>query len=71
MALSACVMVGDANKWVDDLAEKVKSLKVSSGLDKDANLGPLISPESKERVIKIIKNSKNEGARVVIDGTNY
>ncbi|KAK4766334.1 hypothetical protein SAY87_007976 [Trapa incisa] len=43
MALGTVVFVGDSKLWEEKLVERAKSLKVNSGLDPDADLGPLLA----------------------------
>jgi len=70
MALSAAVFVGEANNWIPELVERAKKLKVASGACPGADLGPVISPESKARIHKIIQSAIDEGAQVILDGRN-
>jgi malonate-semialdehyde dehydrogenase (acetylating)/methylmalonate-semialdehyde dehydrogenase len=70
MAVSVGVLVGDANQWIPDIVEKAKSLKVSAGTDKDADLGPLISTQAKKRVEGLIEEGVKEGAKLELDGRN-
>ena len=39
-----------------------------SGNDPKSDLGPLISPASKERVCSLIESGKQQGAEVLLDG---
>lgn len=41
-----------------------KQLKVSAGMEAGADLGPLISPEAKERVCSLVQSGVEEGAKV-------
>ena len=41
-----------------------KQLKVSAGMEVGADLGPLISPEAKERVCSLVQSGVEEGAKV-------
>ncbi len=50
MALSTLVTVGSTAHWLPDIAAQAKKLKVNAGFEDDADLGPLISPESKHRI---------------------
>jgi len=43
MALSVAVFVGETKKWIPELVEKAKSLKVGSGMDAKTDVGPLIT----------------------------
>jgi malonate-semialdehyde dehydrogenase (acetylating)/methylmalonate-semialdehyde dehydrogenase len=68
MALSAAVFVGESKKWIPEIAEKARKLKVTQGGQPGADIGPLISPQSKERVERLIQSGIDEGAKVVLDG---
>lgn len=70
MALSAAVLVGEAQKWLPELVERAKKLKVNAGHVPDADLGPVISPEAKKRICEIIASAEKEGATVLLDGRN-
>uniref|UniRef100_A0AC34FEL1 Probable methylmalonate-semialdehyde dehydrogenase [acylating], mitochondrial n=1 Tax=Panagrolaimus sp. ES5 TaxID=591445 RepID=A0AC34FEL1_9BILA len=65
MALTACVFVGDSRKWIPDFVEKVKKLQVGAGWNSSTDVGPVISKQSKQRILKIIDSAKNEGANVL------
>ena len=41
-----------------------KELRVSGGMEPGADLGPLISPEAKERVCSLVQSGVKEGAKV-------
>ncbi|XP_038621455.1 methylmalonate-semialdehyde dehydrogenase [acylating], mitochondrial [Tachyglossus aculeatus] len=68
MALSTAVLVGEAKNWLPDLVEKAKKLRVDAGDRPGADLGPLISPQAKERVCRLIESGTQEGASVLLDG---
>src|SRR5687767_3558477 len=68
MATSVAVLVGDAGKWIPDIVQKAKSLKVNGGTEPDADLGPVISRQAKERIESLIAQSEKEGAKVELDG---
>ena len=70
MAASVAVMVGDARKWLPDFVERSKKLKVNAGSDRDADLGPLVSPQAKTRVESLIEQGVKEGANLLLDGRN-
>jgi malonate-semialdehyde dehydrogenase (acetylating)/methylmalonate-semialdehyde dehydrogenase len=70
MATSVAVLVGEANKWIPDIVEKAKSLKVNGGTEAGADLGPVISKQAKQRIESMIEQSQKEGARVELDGRN-
>ena len=70
MATSVAVLVGEAGKWIPDIVEKAKSLKVNAGTEQGADLGPVISKQAKERIESLIAQSEKEGAKVELDGRN-
>jgi malonate-semialdehyde dehydrogenase (acetylating)/methylmalonate-semialdehyde dehydrogenase len=70
MALTACVFVGESRKWIPDFVEKVKKLQVGPGSNAKTDVGPVISKQSKQRILKIIDSAKNEDANVLLDGSN-
>ena len=71
MALSAAVMVGETTDWLPELAKKAKALNVNGGFEEGADLGPLISPESRERIEGLIASAEEEGATILLDGRGY
>ncbi|KAH6709603.1 Aldehyde/histidinol dehydrogenase [Leptodontidium sp. 2 PMI_412] len=71
MALSTLVMVGETKEWLNELAESAKSLKVNGGFEAGADLGPVISPQSKERIEHLISSAEEEGATILLDGRGY
>jgi len=68
MATSVAVLVGDANKWIPDIVEKAKTLKVNGGTEKGADLGPVISKQALARIEGLIEDGVKEGARLELDG---
>ena len=71
MALSALVMVGETESWLPEIADRAKKLNVNGGFEEGADLGPLISPQSKERIESIIASAEEEGATILLDGRGY
>ena len=45
-------------------------VQVSAGHESGADLGPVISPASKERIQRLVKSAVDEGADVILDGTD-
>ena len=70
MATSVAVFVGETKKWIDELVEKTKGLKVNVGTDRTADLGPLVSPQARERVQRLIKSGVEQGATLKVDGSD-
>ncbi|QOR39953.1 CoA-acylating methylmalonate-semialdehyde dehydrogenase [Billgrantia diversa] len=71
MANSVVVLVGEANQWLDDIVEGARNMKVGPGTQRDADLGPLVSPAAKERVERLIDAGEKEGAKLLVDGRGY
>ncbi len=71
MALSTLVMVGETKEWLSELAESAKALKVNGGFEEGADLGPVISPQSKDRIEKLIASAEEEGATILLDGRGF
>ncbi|MDV4152044.1 CoA-acylating methylmalonate-semialdehyde dehydrogenase [Clostridium sp. AL.422] len=59
-----------ADKLVDTLVKIAKNLKVGPAYDKDSTLGPLVTQNHKNSVIKWIGKGIEEGASLVLDGRN-
>jgi malonate-semialdehyde dehydrogenase (acetylating)/methylmalonate-semialdehyde dehydrogenase len=68
MALSTLVLVGETKNWVPEIAERAKALKMDGGFEKDTDLGPVISPDSKKRIEDLITSAEEEGATIILDG---
>ncbi|TKI02325.1 CoA-acylating methylmalonate-semialdehyde dehydrogenase [Martelella alba] len=72
MALPVVVVQEEiADKLINAVAEKAKLLKVGPGYDRDTDMGPVISREHRQSVIKWIEKGLEEGAKLVLDGRNY
>lgn len=68
MAIHTLVLVGEAREWLPDFIAKVKALKVGPGTDSATDLGPLIRPAAKERVMRFIESGLEQGAKLELDG---
>ncbi|OTA99244.1 hypothetical protein M426DRAFT_68202 [Hypoxylon sp. CI-4A] len=71
MALSTLVLVGKTKDWLSELVEGAKKLSADGGFEPNADLGPVISPQSKERIESLIESAKQEGASILLDGRGY
>ncbi|XP_005724108.1 methylmalonate-semialdehyde/malonate-semialdehyde dehydrogenase [acylating], mitochondrial isoform X1 [Pundamilia nyererei] len=70
MALSTAILVGEARSWLPELVERAKALRVNAGDQPGADLGPLISPQARNRVCSLIQSGVEEGAKLLLDGRN-
>jgi malonate-semialdehyde dehydrogenase (acetylating)/methylmalonate-semialdehyde dehydrogenase len=65
------VLVGEAREWIKDIEAGARGMKVGPGSQRDADLGPLVSPQAKERVERLISAGEKEGATLLVDGRGY
>ena len=72
MAISAVLAVGDdtADRFVEQLAPKVRALKIGQYDEPGVEMGPVITREAKDRIIDYINQGESDGAKVVVDGRN-
>ena len=70
MAISAVLAVGDdtADRFVKQLAPKVRALKIGQYDEPGVEMGPVITAESKARIEGYIDQGEKDGADVVVDG---
>lgn len=69
MAISVVVAVGNiGDQLVAKIAQRIPGIKVGSTADKDVQLGPVISPESKQRIHAFIDGAESSGAKLAVDG---
>ena len=69
MAQSVAVAVGNVgDKLVDELSKKVEALEIGPGMDKNSEMGPLVTKEHLERVRGYVDLGIKEGADLVVDG---
>lgn len=71
MALSTLVTIGETKEWLPEIAERAKKLNVNGGFEDGADLGPVISPQSRSRIEQIIASAEEEGATILLDGRGY
>ena len=72
MAQSVAVAVGGVgDKLVSSLAKKVEALKVGPGMDKQSEMGPLVTKEHLSKVKGYVDIGEKEGAKLIVDGRNF
>jgi len=72
MAISVAVTVGDiADKLIEKIKEKVKTITIDQGLNEKADMGPLVTPQHFDKVKSYVDLGVTEGAKLVIDGRGY
>ncbi len=69
MAISVAVLVGDvADKIVPKLAERARTLKIKNGMELDAEMGPIVTAQARDRIEGTIAQGVEEGAQLLVDG---
>ncbi|REG60837.1 malonate-semialdehyde dehydrogenase (acetylating)/methylmalonate-semialdehyde dehydrogenase [Paraburkholderia sp. BL6669N2] len=69
MAISVAVLVGDvADKIIPLLAERARALVIKNGMEPDAEMGPIVTKEARDRIEDYIGVGIEEGAQLVVDG---
>jgi malonate-semialdehyde dehydrogenase (acetylating)/methylmalonate-semialdehyde dehydrogenase len=71
LAVSVAVTVAESTKQFNqallDLASKIKT---GNGLDQETAMGPVITPESKSRILHLVEKGVSAGGKVLLDGRN-
>jgi len=69
LAASVAITVGTARQsFTEAIAEAAQSRIVGYGLDSGVQMGPVITPQSKQRIEALIQKGEAEGAKVLVDG---
>jgi malonate-semialdehyde dehydrogenase (acetylating)/methylmalonate-semialdehyde dehydrogenase len=69
MAISVAVLVGDvADRIMPRLAERARALKINNGMQPDAEMGPIVTRQARDRIEAAIGVGVEEGAQLVVDG---
>jgi malonate-semialdehyde dehydrogenase (acetylating)/methylmalonate-semialdehyde dehydrogenase len=69
LAASVAIGVGDASHaFKQRLAEAAASIRVGCGLDAGVEMGPVISSDSRRRIVEVVEGSVKQGAKVVTGG---
>ncbi len=68
MANPVTILVGEARNWLPEIVERTKLMKVGPGSQRDADLGPVVSPQAKKRIISILDSGVEQGATLLVDG---
>ena len=71
LATSLAITVGEAkNTFSEAITQTARGYIVGSGLDEGVEMGPVVSPESKQRIEGLIHKGADEGAQILVDGRN-
>lgn len=69
LAASLAITVGDArDTFTDAMADAAAQRVTGYGLEEGVEMGPVITPNSRERIETLIAQGRVEGAQLVVDG---
>ena len=69
MAISVAVAVGNSgDRLVEEVARRAREIEVGPGLDAGSEMGPVVTPEARDRIVDYIGQGAEAGARVTVDG---
>lgn len=69
MAISVAVVVGKAaDALVNEVVGRAGKITVTEGTNSRSDMGPLISPQARDRVIRIVSEAEKDGAKITVDG---
>ncbi|MCQ9342993.1 CoA-acylating methylmalonate-semialdehyde dehydrogenase [Corynebacterium kozikiae] len=72
MAISVVVAVGNiADELVEKIAERTRKLKVGRYDDPTAEMGPVITKASLDRIVGFLDSAEANGGKLVVDGREY
>jgi malonate-semialdehyde dehydrogenase (acetylating)/methylmalonate-semialdehyde dehydrogenase len=72
MAISVAVAVGNvADRLIDALIPRVKSLKIMNGMEEAAEMGPVVSAQHKAKIESYIEEGVRAGAKLLVDGRGF
>jgi malonate-semialdehyde dehydrogenase (acetylating)/methylmalonate-semialdehyde dehydrogenase len=69
MAISAAVAVGGSgDALVEVINRKANEVRVGYGRDEKSEMGPVVTPEARDRILGLIDSGEKQGARITVDG---
>ncbi len=69
LAASVVITVGTAGeKFIPKIINAASAKKTGNGLEPGIEVGPVITKESKNRILKLIQKGLNDGAKLLLDG---
>jgi malonate-semialdehyde dehydrogenase (acetylating)/methylmalonate-semialdehyde dehydrogenase len=72
MAISAVVAVGSvADPLVEAIAARLPKVRIGPGSDPEAEMGPLVTGQHRDKVAGYLDSAAAQGARVVADGREH
>jgi malonate-semialdehyde dehydrogenase (acetylating)/methylmalonate-semialdehyde dehydrogenase len=72
MAIATVVAVGDvADPLVDAIQARLGKVRVGPGSDPEAEMGPLVTGQHRDKVASYLDSAREQGAAVVADGREH
>jgi malonate-semialdehyde dehydrogenase (acetylating)/methylmalonate-semialdehyde dehydrogenase len=73
MAVSVAVPVGEetADALVAALKPRIEKLKIGPASDSDAEMGPVVTKQHRDKILSYIDKGVEEGAELVVDGRGF
>jgi malonate-semialdehyde dehydrogenase (acetylating)/methylmalonate-semialdehyde dehydrogenase len=69
LAVSVAIMVGDSTKkFKNAIVDLASTIRTGNGLEANVQMGPVITPESKGRILGLIDQGLQNGAEMLLDG---
>jgi malonate-semialdehyde dehydrogenase (acetylating)/methylmalonate-semialdehyde dehydrogenase len=69
MAISAAIAVGpSAEALMEQVDAKARAVRVGPGIDPASEMGPIVSPEARDRIVSLIGAGEQQGGRIRVDG---
>jgi malonate-semialdehyde dehydrogenase (acetylating)/methylmalonate-semialdehyde dehydrogenase len=69
LAVSVAVTVGDvAKKFKEAIVDIASSVRTGNGLEQGVQMGPVITADSKSRILQLVDKGIQDGAKVLLDG---
>ncbi len=69
MAISATIAVGSAgDQLMEHVEAQARAVKVGPGRDPSSEMGPIVTPESRDRIVGFIDAGERQGGKVLVDG---
>jgi malonate-semialdehyde dehydrogenase (acetylating) / methylmalonate-semialdehyde dehydrogenase len=69
MAISATIAVGSAgDQLMEHVEAQARAVKVGPGRDPSSEMGPIVTPESRDRIVGFIESGERQGGKVLVDG---
>jgi malonate-semialdehyde dehydrogenase (acetylating)/methylmalonate-semialdehyde dehydrogenase len=69
MAIAVAVAVGDAaDPLIERLERLAREIKVGPGLEAGSEMGPVVTPQARDRIRGYVDQGVEDGARAIVDG---